>query len=155
MRKILLAAVVVLASLNVMTSPANAITKKDVAKQVTLERVYGPKYGQYYGKYGLDWNKNGCSIPGGLAAVSPAAYAALKAWGSFFRNSCDRHDFGYRNKSVHGYSRATVDAKFKDNMIYQCKHKDWPGPDAVAEKPCIAAANVIYGGVRAGGGFWW
>lgn len=155
MRKIFLAAVVVLATLTVATAPAGAVTKKEAAQIVAKERVYGPKYGEYYGKFGLNWNKNGCSIPAGIAVISVATYATLKAWGSFFRNSCDRHDFGYRNKKVHGYSRGTIDKRLYDNMVYQCKKKDWPGPDAVAELPCLQAASVIYGGVKVGGGFWW
>jgi len=154
MRKFLIAALLVLATL-ATTAPAEAApTRKQVAQQVTMERVYGPLYGKYKGKHNLDWNKNGCSVP--YQVIShPGVRAVVKAYGSFFQPSCDRHDFGYRNHKVSGYSRAKVDARFRDNMIHQCKAKDWPGPDAVAEVPCIAAAKTFYAGVRAGGWAFW
>ena len=157
MRKFLAIAAISTISFAPMMS-ADAISKKDVAKQVTMEQVYGPKYGKYYGKYGLNWGHNGCSIPSGAGIPSvqlQAALAAVKVWGGFFKKSCDRHDFGYRNHKVSGYSRSTVDSKLHANMVYQCKHKDWPGPDAVAEKPCLAAAQTIYRAVQIGGWSRW
>lgn len=122
-------------------------------RQVTLERVYGPLYAKYKARYPtqLNWNKNGCSIPWAAWGVDPAT----AAYGSFFTRSCDRHDFGYRNHKITGYSRKTVDDKLLSNMIYQCKAKDWPGPDAVAELPCLRAASRIYTAVRIFGGTHW
>ena len=154
MRKLLVAAVLVVATL-ASTAPADAApTKKQVAQWVTMERVYGPLYGRYKGTYGLDWNKNGCSVPSSIYNVKGVG-PVIRAYGSFFRASCDRHDFGYRNRRVHGYSRATVDSKFLANMRHQCYAKDWPGPDVIAEQPCLAAAKTFYYGVRIGGGSHW
>lgn len=160
MRKFLIATVA-LASVGSMAvssaveaAPSAAVVS--AARAVTNERVYGSLYGHYKAKYpnALDWNNNGCSVPAAVMAVRGMG-AVIQAYGGFFEKSCDRHDFGYRNHDISGASRSSVDARFRANMDYQCIQKDWPGPDVIAEQPCLAASATFYGAVRAfGGGHW-
>lgn len=75
-------------------------------------------------KKGLDtqfnWkNYDGCSVPGIPGMTS--------GWNAYFKKSCLRHDFGYRNLG-HGKayyptpaSKNAIDAQFKDDMETQCR----------------------------------
>jgi len=129
---------------------------REAARAVTTERVYGSLDGRYKQRYPnqLNWNNNGCSIPTSVIEdISPAAADVLRHFGGKFERSCDRHDFGYRNHGLHGYSRFTVDIRFCDNMRHQCDVLHIDGlPPWLA---CRAAANTFYTVVNLLGGRWW
>lgn len=126
------------------------------AKIVTLERVYGSNYRIYKERYprALKWANNGCSVPAGVVEdISDTAADILRHYGAKFQKSCDRHDFGYRNHGRHGYSRKTVDRRFRDNMYHQCDvlHTDGLPPWWA----CRGAAKVFFEVVDSFGGRWW
>jgi len=127
---------------------------KAAAKAVTLERVYGPLYGQYKTKYpnALDWNNNGCSFPSWMYDIRGLG-GVISHYGGEFQKSCDRHDFGYRNHGISGVGRHAVDIRFRDNMYYQCDVNHIDGlPAWIA---CRGAAKLIFEVVdSAGGGYW-
>ena len=88
----------------------------------------------------LEWSADGCSAP---------FFAA--AWREFFRRSCNRHDFGYRNFG-NGWSKGlaltstdakkyAVDQKFLSDMRGQCN----------GSSDCLTAAQAFYAGVRKSG----
>lgn len=84
---------------------------------------------------GLDWNYDGCSAPKGLGL----------GYSSFFKASCNVHDFGYRNLPdltsipTWPYSKGRTDVAFLNNMRVQC------GAKGAWERPgCYAAATAYY-----------
>ncbi|MEV4646470.1 phospholipase [Saccharopolyspora sp. NPDC049426] len=82
----------------------------------------------------LDWSSDGCS------------YSPDSPFGYEFLESCDRHDFGYRNyKSQDRFTedhRLKIDDNFRDDMYSACD-----GEDA-----CEATADLYYQAVRQFGG---
>lgn len=82
----------------------------------------------------LDWTSDSCSL-------SPD-----QPLGHDFSESCDRHDFGYRNytrqERFTEQNRRAIDDNFRDDMYYSCRD----------EVVCEGTANVYYWAVREFGG---
>lgn len=155
MRKFLIAAGIMLALMfsSVAFQAEAAASPKSAAESVAMERVYGPLYGKYKKIYprALNWANDGCSVPKSVMKIR-GVKKILSTYRKFWEKSCDRHDFGYRNHELHGFSRKTIDKKFRANMKYQCDKGDAPGkPEKVFEPLCMKAADAFYLAVRAGG----
>ncbi len=89
----------------------------------------------------LNWSDDGCSVP--------------QAWkdypGGFnFRDSCLRHDFGYRNYKAQNRlteaNRLRIDKQFKDDLNRECKKSR--GVWAARGVECRQYANTYYKAVR-------
>ena len=82
----------------------------------------------------LDWSSDSCS------------YSPDDPLGYEFTESCDRHDFGYRNYKVQERfdedNRLRIDDNFRDDMYGSC------GDDSA----CRGVANIYYQAVRQFGG---
>ena len=97
----------------------------------------------------FDWSDDGCSIPEFASVIVGSQYK------SYFRDSCERHDFGYRNYG-HGLTiapfdsrREFVDLNFRKDMRNWCAgHRTGSSLSA-----CYSAAQKYVDGVRLGGGF--
>ncbi len=158
MRKFLSAAMVA-ATLSLGTTSGGLVSStvasagspvQDAAYAVTMERVGGSLHSYYKKKYPaptLNWNADGCSIPPKLSS-----HPVLTLRKSQFKQSCNRHDFGYRNHGKSGISRSTVDSVFRSNMKRQCNTIYGPGFKRTA---CKLDADLFYAAVRAKGGSYW
>ncbi|KAF2853484.1 hypothetical protein T440DRAFT_418611 [Plenodomus tracheiphilus IPT5] len=86
------------------------------------------------GAAGLDWSADGCN------------HAADRPFGWDFKNSCDRHDFAYRNYKKQGRfsspNKKKIDQNFKKDMIEQCKHENGD------KGACRTMARTYYHAVR-------
>ncbi|KAH3908223.1 hypothetical protein HBI56_191120 [Parastagonospora nodorum] len=83
----------------------------------------------------LDWNSDGCSS-------SPD-----NPFGFDFKDSCNRHDFGYRNfkkQSRFEANKARIDSNFKQDMFNQCQNERF-------KEACRATATIYYEAVKAFG----
>lgn len=82
----------------------------------------------------LDWSSDGCS------------YSPDSPFGYEFLESCDRHDFGYRNyKKQERFTednRLKIDDNFHDDMYSACD----------GDRACEATADLYYQAVRQFGG---
>ncbi|TDD05941.1 hypothetical protein E1181_14075 [Saccharopolyspora terrae] len=82
----------------------------------------------------LDWSSDGCS------------YSPDSPFGYEFLESCDRHDFGYRNyKSQERFTednRLEIDDNFRDDMYTACD----------GDGACESTADLYYQAVRQFGG---
>lgn len=102
------------------------------------------------GADGLDWSNDGCSITG-LAGL----YIGSN-WSDFFRKSCLRHDFGYRNLGKNlsknlalrstVAAKKSVDSQFLTDMKWQCKYEASRRPGS--ESDCTNKAGSIYTGIN-------
>lgn len=155
MKKLLLALLLmvpVASATTLAATPASAApTTAQAAREVSLEAVFGSKYGYYkthkpYSKT-LDWRTNGCTIP--IPSAVTAYYRAV------FAKSCDRHDFGYRNHDKSGLSRKTIDDRLHSNMDAQCKARYTHAWEAPARAVCFKASDAMYAGVRKLGGWFY
>ncbi len=147
-------------------TPASATSRatlSSAAQQVAFESVNGGAYSKYSKLYPkeLNWTNDGCSVPNYVLIVSPALGLVLKKYGSVFKASCIRHDFGYRNFGSNAGgagphpkfspTKATkdrIDTTFYNNMVIQCKAKysAW-----ITRKACTTAASTFYTAVKYGG----
>lgn len=146
----------------VVSTPAQAATRaelKAAATTVAYEKVGGSNYAKYKAKYpkALNWGNDGCSVPN-VIYLAPGVAAVVKAYGSVFEKSCDRHDFGYRNfgkntKDTPGPhpkfspTRATkdkIDSRFYSNMKAQCDSKFGGTLKAPLRAACKGAAKTFY-----------
>ncbi|OLV19574.1 phospholipase A2 [Deinococcus marmoris] len=132
---------------------APAITGLDLASDrlAYIKRTGWGSVGNYNNQYaayagttrpyaGLDWGRDGCSVPTGLGL----------SYREDFRPACNVHDFGYRNLKVYqrtDANRKTTDQAFHTNMNAICAAKSWYKRPA-----CYSAAFAYYEGVRVGGG---
>ena len=85
----------------------------------------------------LNWSSNNCSN-------SPD-----NPFGFEFEQSCQRHDFGYRNTKNQGRFEAVkdrIDDQFKEDMYAVCDRRGQP-----ARAACKGVANVYYEAVQAFG----
>ncbi|KAH7371684.1 secretory phospholipase-like protein A2 [Pyrenochaeta sp. MPI-SDFR-AT-0127] len=86
------------------------------------------------GPQGLTWEADGCTN----ADDSP--------FGWNFKNSCNRHDFGYRNYKLQGrftkQDRKKIDKNFKNDMFNQCAHENG------SKDACRTMAKMYYRSVR-------
>ncbi|SFS34195.1 phospholipase [Saccharopolyspora flava] len=82
----------------------------------------------------LDWSSDGCS------------YSPDAPFGWEFKESCDRHDFGYRNYKLQERfsedNRLKIDDNFRDDMYSACD----------GDGACEATADLYYQAVRQFGG---
>ncbi len=91
----------------------------------------------------FNWNDNGCSSPVGDA---PGGFN--------FQNSCERHDFGYRNygqgrtASPTDNRRAWIDDNFRNDMQNWCDAHT----SGDARSDCYGWATTYYSAVRLKGG---
>jgi hypothetical protein len=58
----------------------------------------------------FNWRDDGCSVPNSVVALSPATFAATRAYARLFDWPCEMHDFGYRN---YGGKRLRLDRSEK------------------------------------------
>lgn len=139
-----------------VATPASAATRatlKKAAEAVAYETVGGGNYAKYKAKYPrqLNWGHDGCSVPSSLRKY-------VKKYSAIFVNSCNRHDFGYRNfgkntstPGVHPkfsptqLTKAKIDARFLANMRVNCQRKyKFYNPERYA---CYNVAKLYYAGV--------
>lgn len=96
-----------------------------------------------------DWSTDGCSAP--LLGDTGRSYN--------FRESCRRHDFGYRNLRLlerryglgrdfwNATNRRRVDQQFLADMKAHCR-----GRSLLLQPSCLAMAHTYYTAVRVAGG---
>ncbi|WP_210492454.1 phospholipase A2 [Patulibacter sp. SYSU D01012] len=148
-------------------------TRKELrraVKRVAYERVYGSNYRlmkeQYPQGSGIDWDKNGCSVPKALLEAQVGVGPWLRGnpiafYADLFVKSCDRHDFGYRNYGSNNPSglkldpterrRASIDERFGNNMHYQCqKVFDRKYVELLQRRACYEAADAFETAVGVG-----
>ena len=81
-----------------------------------------------------DWSDNGCT-------ASPD-----NPLGFDFRQSCQRHDFGYRNYKAQSRftdpAKATIDDNFREDMYNQC------ATEGALQGLCRGVADLYYAAVR-------
>lgn len=149
-----------------LVTPASAASRAaltDAATRVAFEPVTGGEFSKYRKIYPteLNWSNDGCSVPKAIILVSPALALVINHYGSVFRDSCVRHDFGYRNfgsntagqgphpkLGANAATKARIDSTFYSNMKIQCaaKYHNW-----ATKKACNSAASVFYTAVSKGG----
>ncbi len=101
----------------------------------------------------LAWADDGCSIPGQKLVL------LAKRWSRFFDRQCQQHDFGYRNYGMRYLAlnrtegtRLRIDKKLLREAKRACRNSFGGGlRENVKRGQCLAAANIIYKGVRSGG----
>ncbi|MEJ7649311.1 MAG: phospholipase A2 [Nakamurella sp.] len=159
-----LATTLILGAAGTASAAPSRATLKAAADTVVNEVVGGSNYGKVKAKYptALNFTNDGCSVPAYIIAASPALYGVLRAYGSVFEKSCDRHDFGYRNygkntttPGVHpkfdptSARKKSIDSRFYSNMKKQCDDK-YGNPITTAA--CKVAAKTFYTAVDKAGG---
>ncbi|CAN5574923.1 phospholipase [soil metagenome] len=97
----------------------------------------------------FDWTTDGCSAP--LIGDTGRSFN--------FRESCTRHDFGYRNLHLleqrygngrtywNATNRRRVDRQFLTDMKTHCRGRALP-----LRPTCLLWADIFYGAVRVAGG---
>ena len=94
----------------------------------------------------FDWTNDGCSAP--LVGDTGRSFN--------FRDSCRRHDFGYRNLKLldqryggywNGTNRRRVDQQFLADMKSHCR-----GRALTLQLQCFSWAETFYAAVRVAGG---
>lgn len=159
-----LASALLLGSVATASAAPSRATLRAAADTVVNEVVGGSNYGKVKAKYptALNFTNDGCSVPSYILAASPALYAVLRAYGSVFEKSCDRHDFGYRNYGKNTSTpgahpkfdptssrKAQIDSRFYSNMKVQCSQK-YGNP--ITRGACNTAAKTFYTAVSKFGG---
>ncbi len=131
---------------------------------VAFERVNGSNYFIFKARYpnnGISWKTNGCSVPRQIIEQKdqklPLGHAA-SYYSRLFADSCDRHDFGYRNcgSRTQGLKldpsagrRRQIDDRLHSNMDSQCK-RYFPRKyaEAIQRGACYKASDIFYSMVR-------
>jgi hypothetical protein len=150
---------ITLAGVGTASAAPSRSTLYTVADRVAHEVVHGPLYGKYKKAYPqLNWTHDGCSVPvWQLALVSPAVAAAAAYYKGKFVDSCNRHDFGYRNfgkntsgPGVHLKLQPTrtrknqIDSQFQHNMKVQCGQYFGAWYQIPQREACYKAADAFH-----------
>ena len=140
-------------------APPSRATLKAVAEKVAAEVVHGSLYGKDKKAYPqLNWTHDGCSVPvWEIAVFSGAAALAAAYYKSLFVDSCNRHDFGYRNFGKNTSSpgphykfdptrtrKNAIDSRFKSNMKVECSQDFSHWYQIVNREACYGAADAFY-----------
>ncbi|KAF2177764.1 hypothetical protein K469DRAFT_528671, partial [Zopfia rhizophila CBS 207.26] len=122
--------------------PAGDVTRRDTIEQIADRLLFTDTMAQFQAARNaqnpssLDWGSDGCSS-------SPD-----NPFGFDFLQSCQRHDFGYRNyKKQNRFTdagKARIDSNFKSDMYNQCSTEG--GAFEVAA--CKGVADVYYEAVK-------
>ncbi|ASO19422.1 hypothetical protein FHR81_000903 [Actinoalloteichus hoggarensis] len=129
------------AALFLGTGTASAALPPAELQSFTDNQIFGVSLGQFVTTRGqaphsdqLDWSSDGCS------------WSPDQPFGYEFLNSCQRHDFGYRNYKRQGRfteaNRLRIDNRFRSDMYSVCGGA-WT---------CERTADVYYHAVRTFGG---
>jgi hypothetical protein len=114
-----------------LAMPNNLIQERQSLEAITDQLLFSDSMAQFQAARNaqnppqLDWSSDGCSD-------SPD-----DPFGFDFLDSCERHDFGYRNYKAQGRfaaGKASIDSNFKKDMDNQCSTYELTSAcDGVAE----------------------
>ncbi|KAF2637285.1 hypothetical protein P280DRAFT_472445 [Massarina eburnea CBS 473.64] len=107
-----------------LATPANLVSR-ETASEATDRLLFSSTMSQFRSARAaknpntLDWASDGCTS----SPENPLGFD--------FHNSCERHDFGYRNyKAQSRFDEANkqkIDLNFKADMYTQCRSEWWKG----------------------------